>query len=413
MHRKLGQWQRQHADTLSEAAIPRILSLFKAASEHDPNWYKAWHSWALANFEVLAFYEKKQRARSTQILAYLIPAIGGFFRSIALSPGHSLQDTLRLLTLWFDHGDMVEVEKAMLDGFSAVSVDTWLQVIPQIIARIHSPSAPVRRLIQQLLINVGKSHPQALVYPLTVASKSQSSHRQAPAQLILDDMRLHSPLLVEQAALVSDELIRVSIVWHEQWHEALEEASRLYYNDRNVDGMMERLRPLHTLLDKGPETLTEVSFVQMFGRSLQEADEWCSKYLRTKDAIDLNQAWDLYYHAFKQINRALPLMKVFELKYVSPNLLAANDLALAVPGTYRAGSPIVRIKSFSDKLHVIASKQRPRKTSIIGSDGVEYGFLLKGMLFVSSSSSSSRIRILTAAGAGGGGICRSRGSSSR
>jgi serine/threonine-protein kinase mTOR len=30
----------------------------------------------------------------------------------------------------------------------------------------------------------------------------------------------------EQALLVSRELIRVAILWHEQWHEGLEEASR-------------------------------------------------------------------------------------------------------------------------------------------------------------------------------------------
>lgn len=35
--------------------------------------------------------------------------------------------------------------------------------------------------------------------------------------------------LVEQAKLVSDELIRCAILWHEQWHEALDEASRLYF----------------------------------------------------------------------------------------------------------------------------------------------------------------------------------------
>ena len=29
-----------------------------------------------------------------------------------------------------------------------------------------------------------------------------------------------------QALMVSDELIRVAILWHEQWHEGLEEASR-------------------------------------------------------------------------------------------------------------------------------------------------------------------------------------------
>jgi FKBP12-rapamycin complex-associated protein len=49
-----------------------------------------------------------------------------------------------------------------------------------------------------------------------------------------------------------------------------------------------------------------------------------------------------------------------------------------VPGTYIAGEPLVTIAAFAPQLHVITSKQRPRKLAIHGSDGAEYVFLLKG-----------------------------------
>lgn len=63
-------------------------------------------------------------------------------------------------------------------------------------------------------------------------------------------MREHSPVIVEQALVVSQELIRVAILWHEMWHEALEEASRLYFTDHNPDGMIAHLEPYHELLEK-------------------------------------------------------------------------------------------------------------------------------------------------------------------
>lgn len=56
----------------------------------------------------------------------------GFFRSIALRNENALQDTLRLLTLWFKFGDHDDVSHAMGSGFSTVDVDTWLEVIPQV-----------------------------------------------------------------------------------------------------------------------------------------------------------------------------------------------------------------------------------------------------------------------------------------
>lgn len=55
-----------------------------------------------------------------------------FFQSIALSTGNSLQDTLRLLTLWFKYGYHAEVGQAISEGFRTVSVDIWLEVIPQV-----------------------------------------------------------------------------------------------------------------------------------------------------------------------------------------------------------------------------------------------------------------------------------------
>lgn len=54
-----------------------------------------------------------------------------------------------------------------------------------------------------------------------------------------------------QAELVSRELIRVAILWHEMWHEALEEASRLYFGEHNIEAMLKVLEPLHNMLEEG------------------------------------------------------------------------------------------------------------------------------------------------------------------
>ncbi|KAJ3291491.1 phosphatidylinositol kinase- protein kinase tor1 [Rhizoclosmatium sp. JEL0117] len=376
---KLGEWQESLEEGLNDAVIPEILESFRAATHCDKTWYKAWHSWALANFESLSYFERIHEDIQPQVLiSHVVPSIQGFFQSVALSKGNSLQDTLRLLTLWFKYGYNIDVNMAISEGFGSVTIDTWLQVIPQLIARIHTPSQHVRRLLHQLLSDVGRSHPQALVWSLTVASKSQSVTRMNAAVSIMDKMRIHSGVLVDQVLLVSQELIRVAILWHEMWHEGLEEASRLYFGEQNIEGMFNTLEPLHQMLERGPETLREISFNQAFGRDLQDALDWCKKYKRTQNVNDLNPAWDLYYHVFRRINKQLPHLTTLELQYVSPKLLAAKNLELAVPGTYKSGEPVVRIESFFPILTVITSKQRPRRLSIKGNNGVEFQYLLKG-----------------------------------
>ena len=113
--------------------------------------------------------------------------------------------------------------------------------------------------------------------------------------------------------MVSEELIRVAILWHEMWHEGLEEASRLYFGDRNVDGMFAVLEPLHKSLEKGPETLRETSFQQAYGRDLQEAYEWSRKFKKSGIVKDLNQAWDLYYSVRSLVSRLISFFSFGEL----------------------------------------------------------------------------------------------------
>ena len=67
-----------------------------------------------------------------QLAVHIVQAIDGFFHSIALRNVNALQDTLRLLTLWFKYGAHDEVSHAMAGGFGTVEIDTWLEVIPQV-----------------------------------------------------------------------------------------------------------------------------------------------------------------------------------------------------------------------------------------------------------------------------------------
>jgi len=383
-HLKQGKWQMTvAAQNWKQDYAEEILNAYAASTRNNPKWYKAWHAWALANFDIVTSLTTSADRETTDLPAHIIrhhvvPAIHGFFKAIGLESSSSIQDTLRLLTLWFAHGKHPEVTTAVIEGYTQVNIDTWLGVIPQLIARINQPNKRVRNSINNLLCEVGRAHPQALVYPLTVSMKSEVKDRSESAHYIMNNMRQHSAKLVEQADVVSTELIRIAVLWHEQWHEALEEASRVYFGHDNVDDMFAILDPLHDVLEKGPQTLREVSFIQAFGRDLHEARDWCQTYKRTSDRGDLQAAWDVYYQVFKKIQRQLQGITSVELQYVSPKLREARDLDLAVPGTYQVGKPVVSIGCFEEVARVIASKQRPRELRMTGSDGVKYAFVLKG-----------------------------------
>lgn len=258
-----GDWGSDH--------VHDVIDAYARATSYNGNWYKAWHSWALANFEVVTAASAQAKKENTTvsehaIVGYVVPAIKGFFKSIALTSTSSLQDTLRLLTLWFTHGHHHDVNATVIDGLNDVSIDIWLEVIPQLIARINLSNKRVRESIHRLLVEVGKAHPQALVYPLTVTIKSSVARRSQAASQIMEKIREHSPVLVGDADLVAHELIRVAVLWHELWHEGLEEASRLqdnphnfarpwsdfdrWFGDADIEGMFATLEPLHRMLNR-------------------------------------------------------------------------------------------------------------------------------------------------------------------
>ena len=111
---------------------------------------------------------------------------------------------------------------------------------------------------------------------------------------------------------------------------------------------------------KGTRNDEEQAFANAFGRELTDAYEWVLNFRRTKDITNLNQAWDIYYNVFRRVSKQVQLLASLELQYVSPDLEHAQDLELAVPGTYQAGKPVIRIIKFDPTFSIISSKQRPR-----------------------------------------------------
>jgi FKBP12-rapamycin complex-associated protein len=65
-------------------------------------------------------------------------------------------------------------------------------------ARLYSGTSAIRRQIQQILAQVGRAHPQALIYPLAVASQYPNAYKRRAAVTLLNRLRDQSAKIVEQ-----------------------------------------------------------------------------------------------------------------------------------------------------------------------------------------------------------------------
>lgn len=419
---ELGEWKIE--TTARNSFIPEMVQVdvlceFKRATLMDGG-YKVWHNWALLNFRIAQQITQggdgnEVTRRGTPVSVsqrnHVVTAIKSFVNAISLGTkrwsASVQQDMLNFLTCLFQYGEQPSIASIVNECAESVPIETWLGVLPQLLARIHIKSPSVRSVLHPLLVRLSEKHPQALMYPLSVLLKSPLAERKIAAENLMNSLRSHSSALVEEALLVSSELIRVAILWLETWHECLDEASRLYYGEGNVSGMLDLLLPLHEQLEKGAETIPEGGFIRTFGSDLAQAHQYILDYIRLVSEGGENiptgpdvsagfdssgrhirqneeaetamfKAWDIYYSVFRQINKQLPALTKLELSDCSPALNTARGLELGVPGSYRVDGSYIKIDKFIPTVQIITSKQRPRKITLRGNDGKDYVFLLKG-----------------------------------
>ena len=142
--------------------------------------------------------------------------------------------------------------------------------------------------------------------------------------------------------------------------------------------MIKTLMEVHEKMDKLPVTMNEIHFHQLYRSDLADAASYLKRYINTHDEMDIKQSWDIYHTVFRNMTDNFNELKYLDLENVSPKLYYFKESEICIPGLYKSGYPIIKIKGFEKQLTVFSSKQHPRKIGVYGSDGKEYMFLLKG-----------------------------------
>ena len=198
-----------------------MLSLYGRATTVDPNCYEAWHQWGLSNYRAI---EESRSTNSTtaaniysiggsniggsgikrytpvtnrlphqdslSVIPLVVSSIKGLMRALTLGTrrysSFVTQDMLCILSLWFRYGKYPDVNAVLEAGLATVHLNTWLGVLPQLIARIDHADPATCTLLHNLLIRLGAKHAQAVVFPLFVAIKSPRGRRKEAAEVLMN-----------------------------------------------------------------------------------------------------------------------------------------------------------------------------------------------------------------------------------
>ena len=153
-------------NNLNEDVVRSIIDYLELSTQYDSKNYKAWHNLGLLNYKY--FEVLKNSEKNDAILNYASNSIIGFTKSVCIGGKNiskTLQDILRIIDVWFIMGHEEKIHDLVIQSFDTIDIDTWLLVIPQLLARVNIRDDRIKNTLSILLKRIGSSHPRALIYP--------------------------------------------------------------------------------------------------------------------------------------------------------------------------------------------------------------------------------------------------------
>ncbi|KAF9932158.1 Serine/threonine-protein kinase smg1 [Mortierella alpina] len=312
--------------------------------------------------------------------------------------------TLRLLRLLAKHGG--QLYDAFHENLVDINVSPWTNIIPQLFARLDHPEKPVQSLIADLLCKIGDQHPQLIVFHCVVGANSAHN---TPCQRrllgVIGEFLIKShPELVSQVRHLIRELERITVLWEEVWYKKI--MTGLPELKSTLQELTEQYQGLDTISGLGPEDKDAVmsdnyqqSVIPLLAtfESLQDAqarpesnhERWFMSTYRDKiqaalDSLRSPKSWSSLFEGLTMlkdicmdIGKDLSGARVLQLSDLSPDLASIQSSSIEIPSPKQGTG--VTIHSFEQQVVIIPTKTKPKKLTLVGSDGKRYTYLFKGL----------------------------------
>ena len=291
---------------------------------------------------------------------------------------------------------------------------------------LHSDIEPVRDNVTDLLTRMAKEHPRALSYAIAVAAAAADDEADAagegfevggfrsnPEALAAVRERFASasraleaigkvksalsatdPRLFADVTLVVSELGRLAVLHDEELLTSLQDlhgdvTSRIASIAESSEPIEDVMRPAVAELDRlVRDALSGAGFVtphvKSFAKKYREGLLDAVNEFKGSVASDPSNGWRAVKEQMVQLARGLQRKRELRLKNLSPSLAKLESrpggFAAPMPGDVGGDvdSILVDIVSVGSDVTVLPTKSRPKRITLLGSDGTRRVFLLKG-----------------------------------
>ena len=382
--------------------------------------YKYWDNYAILNYGCYKYihnrriksndkfvedYEKKVKLSLTLEVNYAKNALKGIKNCLGLTGNNldkSYQNCIRLIDIFFNiGGENDELLSLITSIFHEYNSKIFLQILPLLISRLGNKNIKILEILVKILVEICEKFPYDSLIPLIINKFSNSIKRKSIANQILYLVEKKNPnlkIVINDYKLFINQLNKCSLLLHEIWKEAIEEASKMLVS-KNYNGLIKVLKKVHDKMNEFPDNLYEIHFNQYFYYELKGAENYLKKYIKNPNERYIKEAWEIYQTVYNNIMEKYKNMSTISLEYISPLLSNIKENQISLPGYYfldklykerkqliigktknkafdNEDLPVF-LKKMDKYLYVLNTKQKPRKISLIGTDNKEYKYLLK------------------------------------
>ncbi|EFA86121.1 protein kinase [Heterostelium album PN500] len=347
----------------------------------NPKLLLSYANWAL---------ESAEQSRDEQVRNRLYQcAVERYFEYLEcdVESGTTIETTLRLLNILVNHGHQIieTFENCLAMNRSS---KYFANIVPQLFARLNHNDRLIQQLIVDIINEIGRDNPHAIVFPTLVSGGHPSIHK---------ELSRHSPVLVRETEEFIKGLEQLTILWEDRWQQLMEEIHAWIYHVRprwlDEYQAMKKAKLSHTtsrikrknlqLFMPILEKIRKLLSATLLGQCTTAYERWfisvhyemVNKVIRnvekqTKPSNPFLSLQELIQHF--AVNR----LQVIDITAVNPSLHEFRPTSIKMPGITEGE---VMVQSIHSQVLVLpTTKTKPKKLTILGNDGVAYAFLLKG-----------------------------------
>ena len=300
---------------------------------------------------------------------HAIKAIEGYLKN------PSLPEAQQMASILFRTNIDTTVLEAVSDKLMDFSPELWLKMLPQICFQLGSKSDGIRQFSVNLLRKLIKEHHHRVMF--AVIFECMFGDSQEIAKDILAEYERDHPDIVRTGKVLYEGLLSLCMTKSEKWLELLTiVCDALKQND--AESMHSHLDQPLLELKEDPQTEDAILFRQKYEERITSIVPLLDTFYQERTRKSMECLYTEFISLFNMIRTDLEGVRSLTVADIAPCLTELQGIDIAIPGTYVCGRPVIRIASVCSSMGVFHTKQRPKRIGLMGSDGIEHVYLLKG-----------------------------------